>query len=107
MPENNIFLNPYQQLGFPIYADLINTNYPVNMLIARLFPYTNITFHVLFVIYLIIAGWGAYKLSLQLGIIEKVALLTGIAYPLSGFFTGNAQHMQFIIGQAGCSHHLF
>lgn len=98
--RNNIFplWNPYQQLGFPIYADLINTNYPVNMLIARLFPYTNITFHVLFVIYLIIAGWGAYKLSLQLGIIEKVALLTGIAYPLSGFFTGNAQHMQFIIG---------
>ncbi len=98
--RNNIFplWNPYQQLGFPIYADLINTNYPVNMLIASLFPYTNVTFHILFIIYLIIAGWGAYKLSLQFGIIEKVALLTGIAYPLSGFSTGNAQHMQFIIG---------
>ncbi len=98
--RNNIFplWNPYQQLGFPIYADLINTNYPVNMLLARLFPYTNVTFHVLFIIYLIIAGWGAYKLSGQLGIIDKVAVLTGVAYPLSGYFTGNAQHMQFIIG---------
>jgi hypothetical protein len=100
--RNNVFplWNPYQQLGFPIYADLINTNYPVNMLIARLFPYTNITFHILFILYLIIAGTGAFKLSRQLKITDEISLLIGIAYPLSGFFTGNAQHMQFIIGAA-------
>jgi hypothetical protein len=100
--RNNIFplWNPYQQLGFPIYADLTNTNYLVDMFIARLFPYTNITFHILFILYLIIAGTGVYKLSKQLKISGDISLLIGIAYPLSGFFTGNAQHIQFIIGAA-------
>jgi hypothetical protein len=100
--RNNIFplWNPYQQLGFPIYADLTNTNYLVDMFIARLFPYTNITFHILFILYLIIAGFGAYKLCKQLKISDKISLMIGIAYPLSGFFVGNAQHIQFIIGAA-------
>lgn len=100
--RNNIFplWNPYQQLGFPVYADLINTHYIVNQCIARLFPYTNITFHVLFVVYLILAGTGAFQLARKLAVSERMSLLIGIAYPLSGFFTGNAQHMQFIIGAA-------
>jgi hypothetical protein len=100
--RNNVFplWNPYQQLGFPIHADLTNTNYVIDMLISRLFPYTNITFHILFIIYLIIAGLGTYKLSEKLGISEKMSLMTGISYMLSGFFIGNAQHIQFIAGAA-------
>ncbi len=97
--RNNIFplWNPYQQLGFPIHADLTNTNYLVDMLLSRLFPYTNITFHILFIIYLVIAGYGTYKLAKATGISNEMSLLTAISYMLSGFFIGNAQHIQFII----------
>jgi hypothetical protein len=100
--RNSVFplWNPYQQLGYPIYADLLNTNYVVDMVIGRLFPYTNITFHFLFIIYVIIAGTGIYKLTKELGIDFKLSILIAIAYALSGFITGNAQHIQFIIGAA-------
>lgn len=100
--RNNIFplWNPFQQLGFPIFADLSNTNYLPDLLIGRLFPYTNITFHVLLIVYIIIAGFGAYRLSNHFSIDSRFSLLAAIAYSLSGFFTGNAQHIQFIIGAA-------
>ncbi|HEX2396471.1 MAG TPA: hypothetical protein VHI78_14075 [Bacteroidales bacterium] len=100
--RNNIFplWNPYQQLGFPIYADMLNTNYIVDMFIGRLFPYTNITFHILFIFYVILAGVGVYRLAIETGITKQFAMLAGIAYSLSGFVTGNAQHIQFIIGAA-------
>jgi hypothetical protein len=100
--RNNIFplWDPYQQLGFPIYADMLNTNYIVDMVIGRLMPYTNVTFHVLFILYIIIAGYGAYALSNHLKIDTRVSLCIAIAYALSGFITGNAQHIQFIIGAA-------
>lgn len=100
--RNNIFplWNPYQQLGFPLYADMLNTNYIIDMFIGRLVPYTNITFHLLFIFYVIIAGIGIYKLTVEAGIARHFALLAGISYSLSGFITGNAQHIQFIIGAA-------
>lgn len=100
--RNNTFplWNPYQQLGYPLHADMLNTNYIVDMFIGRLVPYTNITFHILFILYVIIAGTGAFKLANHTGISRNFSLLAGIAYSLSGFITGNAQHIQFITGAA-------
>lgn len=100
--RNNIFplWDPYQQLGFPLYADMLNTNYIVDMALGRLFPYTNVTFHILFIFYVIIAGFGAFKLSRHYNIDSGLGICIAVAYALSGFTTGNAQHIQFIIGAA-------
>ena len=100
--RNGIFplWNPYQQLGYPAFADMLTSNYVVDMLIGRFFPYTNITFNILFIIYVIISGWGAWLTALEFRISRQFSLLIAIAYSLSGFITGNAQHIQFMAGAA-------
>jgi len=92
------FWNPYQHLGYPIHADLRSAWYPEMFIIGLTTGYTNITFHLLFIFYLSIAGYGMFKLSLQFASERKIAFIIGLAYMLSGFFVGHGQDIGYIIG---------
>ncbi|MBN1415521.1 MAG: hypothetical protein JW973_10505 [Bacteroidales bacterium] len=91
---------PYQGLGCPIFGDLISTNYPLPVMLGRLVLYDNVVLHMVFIGYILLAGFGMYRLATELKIKHEIALILAIAYTLSGFFTGNAQHLQFIISGA-------
>ncbi|MFC2114101.1 YfhO family protein [Bacteroidota bacterium] len=93
--------NPFQQLGYPIHADMQSpTFYPETWIIGYLFGYTNYTLHFLFIFYTTIGGWGVYKLCRYSGANATASLITGIAFSLSGFFTGHAQALFALISAA-------
>jgi hypothetical protein len=88
---------PYQGLGCPIFGDLISTNYPEAMFTGRLIVYDNVVLQLFFMMYVFLAAIGMYKLSRQLKITAEMSVVLAVAYALSGFFVGNAQHIQYII----------
>ncbi|MBT4728406.1 MAG: YfhO family protein [Bacteroidetes bacterium] len=90
--------NPYQQMGYPIYADMQCPSwYPETILVGIFSGYTNYTLHFLFIIYLVIGGWGVYNLAKYFGTNEQASLISGIAFILSGFFVGHAQALFALI----------
>lgn len=101
--QNHIFpfWNPYQQLGYPIHADLQGPSwYLESILLSITTGQTNYTLHFLFVFYVFIAGMGMYFLSLCFHNNKMVAFLIGASYMLGGFFVGHVQHFYAIIGAA-------
>ncbi len=95
------FWNPYQLGGTPIYPDMqYPVFYPETFIIGHLGSYSNLTLHFLFVLYIFIAGMGMYFLAKYFKIKPEVALYTGIAYSLSGFFVGHGQAMFALVSAA-------
>ncbi len=90
------FWNPYQQLGYPIYADLRSTWHPEVWLIGITTGYNNYTLHFLYIFYIFLAGFGMYRLILFFKTNRNVAFIIGISYMLSGYFIGHAQEMYSI-----------
>ncbi len=86
--------DPYQSFGYPIYGDLRSVFYP-DALLAGLFAggYGIYLLHGLFIGYLALAGTGMYLLAGHFTRRVDVRVLVGLAYLLSGFFTGHAQEM--------------
>lgn len=92
------FWNPYQDLGYPIHADLRSIWSPEVWIVSLFGGYTNYTLHFIFIFYIFLAGYGMYRLALNLGIKPLFSLIAGISYMLSGYFTGHAQEMFSIAG---------
>ncbi len=91
--------NPYQQCGYPIHADLqYSLWYPEVYILGFIFGYTNLTLHILYIIYIALAGFGMYKLAKELTINHHYALLAGGAFMLCGIFVGHAQSLVSILG---------
>ncbi len=99
---NNIFpfWNPYMLYGIPFYADLVSVFNPEFWIVANMFGYSNITLQFVFIAYIFIAGIGFRYFLRQFAVDESLALSFSIAYMLSGFTIGNAQHLGFICGFA-------
>lgn len=95
------FWNPYLLNGVPVCADL---QYPLwspeVWLIGLTTGYSIYTIHFLFMAYLVLAGYGMYRFTLHFNKHKTAALLAGVAYMLSGFFTGHGQALFSIIGAA-------
>jgi hypothetical protein len=95
------FWNPYQQLGYPIHADLQGPMwYLESILLSITVGQDNYTVQLLFVFYVFIAGVGMYFLSLCFQKNKNVAFLVAICYMLSGFFVAHVQHFYAVIGAA-------
>jgi Bacterial membrane protein YfhO len=95
------FWNPYQQLGYPIHADLQGpTWYLESFLLSMTVGQNNYTVQLLFIFYVFMAGMGIYFLSLCFHTNRNVAFLVGVSYMLSGFFVAHVQHLYAIIGAA-------
>lgn len=100
--QNGVFpyWNPYTHGGYPIHADLRSVWYPEAFIIGLTTGYSNLTLHLLFIIYLSLAGLGMYLLAGHFTDDWRAAAIAGIAYLLSGFFTGHGQEMFGIIAAA-------
>ena len=93
--------NPYTHLGYPIYADpQSGAWYPVVWLIGGVFGYNIYWIQTEYLFHVWLAGYGMFLLVKALVNNEKVAWLAGASFLLSGFFTGNAQHLTWIISGA-------
>lgn len=95
------YWNPYQDLGYPIHADPSSGAwYPVVWLIGSTFGYSIYSISFEFLLHIYLAGVGMFLLARTLRFETNFALMAGIAFMLSGFFIGNAQHLPYII--SGC-----
>lgn len=95
------FWNPYQQLGYPIHADLQGPSwYLESLILGSTIGQSNYVVQLLFVFYAFMAGVGMYFLSLCFHENKKVAFVVGVSYMLSGFFVAHVQHFYAVIGAA-------
>lgn len=94
------FWNPYMLYGVPFYADLVSVFNPEFWLVANMFAYSNITLQFVFLAYVFLAGVNFRYFLQRFKVDEAIALSLAIAYMLSGFVVGNAQHLGFISGYA-------
>jgi hypothetical protein len=93
--------NPYQQLGYPIHADLqCPFWYPEILLIGPLFSYSIYTMLLVYILYLFIAASGFFRLSIHFVENKKIRILIALAYILSGFFVAHLQHFYSLISAA-------
>ena len=98
--------NPFQHHGFPI-GFIPETWYPIPSLISFLFGYNLFAFNLEFLFHLLIASWGFYRLSRALGLKSYSSIFGSLIFPLSGFFTANAQHLGWIIAAAWIPHVIY
>jgi len=92
------FWNPYLHYGSPQYGDMNNGFWnPVQWFIGSTFGYNiyTITFEELF--YILIGGWGIYKVAREF-FSKDVAILTGLVYMCCGYLTGHLQYLCWITG---------
>jgi hypothetical protein len=93
--------NPYQQGGYPIYADLQGPAWSIEALaVGGTVGHSVFTLQALYLVYMIIGGWGMRRLALRLTDTPPAALMAGIAFALCGFFTAHGQHFYSIISGA-------
>ena len=92
--------NPYIHYGLPQYGDMNNGFWnPILWLIAKTAGYSVYTITLEEMFYLLIGGWGMYKLVKEL-FSKDIALLTGLAYMSCGYAVGHLQHFIWITGVA-------
>lgn len=93
--------NPYTHLGYPLNADpQSGAWYPIAWFIGMGFGYNIYWIQTEYLFHVWLAGCGMFLLVKELAKNENVAWLAGASYLLSGFFTGNAQHLTWIISGA-------
>lgn len=97
--QNRVFplWNPYQHLGYPIYADMRSVFYPEAFIVGLLGGYNMQVLHFLFVFYITAAGTGLYKLASFFVKSEIIKITVASAYVMCGFFVGHGQEMFGII----------
>lgn len=92
---------PYMSFGYPFYADPQSGFwYPLNTLIAFTTGYNIYVLQAEFMLHLLIAAWGMYRLLQTMQVTSGAALTAAIVYPLTGFFVAHASHPTLIISMA-------
>ena len=93
--------NPYQQFGYPFFADLQYTNWnPEVWIVGNLFGYRYETFYFLIFFYVWMAGLGMYHLSFYLSQKKGVSFFIGLTWMLSGCVSGHLQQFVTVMGIA-------
>lgn len=93
--------DPYQQMGYPIFADLQGPSwYPVVIALGGTVGLSVYTLQVLFLAYVIVGGIGLMQLVRKLGADANIGLAMGLAYALVGFFTDHQMHFYAVISGA-------
>lgn len=86
--------NPFQQGGYPIYADLQGPAwFPGTYFLANTIGHSMYSMLSLVLLSLIAAGMGMYRLCRLFGADHNSALLFGAVYICSGFFLGHMMHL--------------
>ena len=93
--------NPYQQMGYPVHADLQGPAwYPEALLLGATIGQSIYVLQGLVIVYLLVAGMGMYRLAKQFCGSHHAALSVALAYMLSGFFTAHVMHQYSFISGA-------
>lgn len=91
--------NPFQDGGYPIYADHQYSIWNPELFIVSLFGRFNAsTIQFLLLVYLVIAGLGFNFFLSQFKLSKKVTFVGGVMFMLSGIFVGHAQSIVSILG---------
>jgi hypothetical protein len=91
--------NPYQDGGYPFFADLQYSIWNPELFIVSLFGrYNASTIQGLYILYVVLGGLGFRYLLIQLKLKEKYAFYGGILFMLSGILIGHAQSIVSILG---------
>jgi len=95
------FWNPYQQLGYPFYADLQATPYyPLALIVAKVVGFNLFVLHLYFLLHVIIAGAGMFWLCNSVSLPKNYAAVCGVCYALGGIFLSHGQHLLIITAAA-------
>jgi len=93
--------NLWQQMGYPLHADLQGPAWYVEAIVlggtVGMGPAVQ---QFLFLAYVIIGGWGMRRWVEGFGTSGNGAMLAALTYALSGFVTGHAMHQFAIISMA-------
>jgi hypothetical protein len=93
--------NPYINYGIPQYGDMNNGFWnPFLWITAEIFGYSVLTITLEEMFYILIGGWGIYKLIKLLKPSPYIALICGLSYMSGGFIIGHLQHFCWITGTA-------
>lgn len=91
--------NPFQDGGYPFYADHQYSIWNPELFLVSLFTRFNVsTLHWLFLFYLAIGGLGFRFLLKQLKLDKSVWFIGGVLFMLSGIVVGHGQSMISILG---------
>ncbi len=93
--------NPYINFGIPQYGDM-NAGYwsPVTWLIAGTVGYNAYSFTLELLLYILLGGWGMYKLSGHWIQNKNICILTGLAFMCCGYHIAHLQHFNWISASA-------
>ena len=92
---------PLQQMGYPIHADLQGPAwYPEALILGGTVGMGPHILQLLFLLYLIIGSWGVRSFTSVLVGHHPSAVIAGVSYALSGFFTAHAMHFYAVISAA-------
>ncbi|GEM_PF-5964740 len=108
---NQVFQSQLEQQGeiplwdmFSYFGNAFHSKmlmyYPVRFISSQISEYTLYKFNIEFVLHIILAGIGMYLLLLRFSCVSSIAFIIAVAYMLSGFFTGNAQHFWWVVSGA-------
>jgi hypothetical protein len=92
--------NPYILYGIPLFGDLVSVFNPEFWIVSNLFGYSNITLQLLYLVYILFAGFSFYHFINSLNHDKRISIGLAIAYMLSGVVVGNAQNLAVISGYA-------
>ena len=91
--------NPYIHFGIPQYGDMNNGFWnPFFMADRKTFGYNIWTITLEEMLYILIGGWGMYKVLRELGITNGIGILMAISYMSCGYVVGHLQHFCWITG---------
>ena len=91
--------NPFQDGGYPFYADHQYSLWNPEFFIVSLFGrYSALTVQWLYLLYIVFGGLGFRYLLKQLGLSVKVSFYGGILFMLSGIMIGYGQSVISILG---------
>lgn len=91
--------NKYQLQGIATSMDLIYWN-PVYLLLAMVFSSPDIALNALYLFLIFLSGLGFYKLSGLILENDRSAVLSGLCYPLAGFFVVPGAQIEVITAAA-------
>ena len=93
--------NPYQQFGYPFYADLQYTNWnPEVWLIGNIIGYSYPIIYFLIFFYVFMAGLGMYQLANFFTRNKSIAFFIALCWMLSGCVIAHMQQFVTVIGIA-------
>ncbi|MCB0689176.1 MAG: YfhO family protein, partial [Saprospiraceae bacterium] len=82
----------------------LETWYPIAHFVSLFKPYDLYSLNIEYILHLLIASYGFYRLARSLGITHQGGLWGALVFPLTGFFLSNSQHTGWIAAGAWFPH---